>query len=65
MVIRMNKIYQVIVNNTVVKEYPHKWQAVMYCYLNGYVYSGLNEWNNFKGIVCLDDRVKIEEIEYE
>lgn len=59
----MSNKWIVRVNDKTVKEYPYKWQAVMYCYLNGYVYSGLNEWNNFKEIVCLDDRVKIEEVE--
>lgn len=58
----MNK-WVVKVNGNIVKSYPYKWQAVMFCYMNGYVYSGLNEWNNFKEIVCLDDRVKIETTE--
>lgn len=56
----MNNKWVVRVDNKIVKEYPYKWQAVMYCYLNGYVYSGINEWNNFKEIVCLDNRVEIE-----
>lgn len=59
----MSDKWVVRVNDKIVKEYPYKWQAVMYCYMNGYVYSGLNEWNNFKEIVCLNDRVKIEEVE--
>lgn len=51
-------MWQVIVNNTVVKEYKHEVQAVMYCYMNGYVYSGIDDWTN-RFHVCLDERVKI------
>ena len=58
----MNK-WVVKVKGEIVKEYPYKWQAIMFCYMNGYVYSGLNEWNNSKEIVCLDSRVKIETTE--
>ena len=32
--------YQIIVNNKIVKEYPHKLQAVIWCILKGYGYSG-------------------------
>lgn len=49
-------MYQVTVNNTIVKEYPFKLQAIIYCFLNGYVTSG-------RGWYFLDDRVKISERE--
>lgn len=46
--------YKVLVNNTVVKEYPTELQALIYCFTNGYVSTG-------RGWYFLDDRVKIEE----
>ena len=45
---------QVIINNEVVKEYPHKLQAIIYLVLKGFCYSG-------KGHHQLDDRVEIKE----
>ena len=45
--------YQVIVNNQTVKEYPYKIQAIVYCFLNGYVNTG-------RGWYFLDGRVNIE-----
>lgn len=57
----MNR-YQVIVNNKVVKEYPYKIQAYTYCLMNGYVYSGYDEWNSYSKFICLDDKVKIAEV---
>jgi hypothetical protein len=49
-------MYQVIVNNKVVKTYPFKIQAIIYCFMNGYVTIG-------RGWYFLDDRVKISECE--
>lgn len=49
-------MYQVTVNNTIVKEYPFKLQAIIYCFLNGYVTSG-------RGWYFLNERVKIKEVE--
>lgn len=57
----MVKKYQVIVNDTIVKEYPFKLQAETYCMNNGYVYQGNDEWNHFKQMTVLDGRVKIKE----
>lgn len=51
-------MYQVIVNNKVVKTYPFKIQAIVYCFMNGYVTSG-------RGWYFLDDMVKIRECEVE
>lgn len=51
--------YQVIINDDVIKEYPYKIQAYTYCILNGYVTTGYDEWNGFKRLVFLDDKVKI------
>lgn len=48
------KTYQVFVNDTLVKTYAHKIQAIMYCFLKGYVNSG-------RGWYFLDDRVQIKE----
>ena len=33
-------IYQVIVDNEVIKEYEHREQAVIWCYMNGFIVSG-------------------------
>jgi len=56
--------YNVFINNTVVKSYPFKIQAVIYCYMNGYVscggYDFDNGWYRF-----LDKKVKIEKVENE
>lgn len=30
-------MYQIIINNEVVKTYPHRLQCVIWCYLHGYV----------------------------
>lgn len=49
-------MYQVTVNNTVVKTYPFKIQAIIYCILSGYVTSG-RRW------YFLNERVKISEVE--
>lgn len=48
--------YQVLVNNTVVKAYPYKTQAVTYCFLNGYVSSGY-DW------YFLNPKVEIRKVE--
>lgn len=32
--------YQVVVKNKVVKEYPYRIQAVIWCFLKGYGYQG-------------------------
>lgn len=61
----MTKIYQVIVNNKVVKEYPTKFQAETYCLMKGYVYRGYDEWNSFNEVVVLDDKVKVVEKDVE
>lgn len=53
-------MYSVIVNNKVVKKYPYKIQAIVYCFMKGYVYSGYDEWNSYKYLQVLDDRVRIE-----
>lgn len=36
----MKKQYVVYVKNVEVKRYPYKIQAIVYCFLNGYVSSG-------------------------
>ena len=33
-------MYQIIINNEVVKTYPHRLQCVIWCYLHGRVVSG-------------------------
>lgn len=43
-------------NMGLVKTYPFKIQAIIWCFLNGYVNSG-------RGWYFLDDRVKIQECE--
>lgn len=48
-------MYQVIVNNKVVKTYQFMLQAITYCFMNGYVSSG-------RGWYFLDERVKIREV---
>ena len=48
--------YKVLVNNTVVKEYPIMLQAIIYCFMKGYVTSAY-KW------YFLNDKVKIEEVE--
>jgi hypothetical protein len=56
-----DKIYKVYVNEVLVKEYRYWVQAVTYCLMNGYVYtgSGTDEWNFGYSITSLDPRVKI------
>ena len=45
-------MFQVTVNNIVVKEFPYKLQALIYCIENGYVYKAGNKYR-------LDERVHI------
>jgi hypothetical protein len=49
-------MYQVKVRDEVVKTYPFKLQAIIYCFLNGYVTSG-------RGWYFLNPYVKINEVE--
>lgn len=49
-------MYQVVVNNTTVKTYPFKIQAIVYCFMNGYVTSG-------RGWYFLNQKVYIKEVE--
>lgn len=50
-------IYRVFVDGECVKEYRHRIQAVIWCFLHGYVYSG-------RGYTFINDyHVKIEEEE--
>ena len=55
-------MWSVYVNGHRVKSYTYKIQASIYCFMNGYVYSG---WDDFKfgskSIYVLDDRVEIRE----
>ena len=55
-------MYQVILNNNVIKSYPYKIQAVIWCFLNGYVYSGGYDFDN-KRYYFLDDSIKIVNME--
>lgn len=48
-------MFEVYVNDTLVKSYPYKTQAIVYCFMNGYVNTG-------RGWYFLDDRVKIKEV---
>lgn len=54
-------MYQVLVNNVCVKEYPYKIQAITYCLMHGYVYSGWDdwEWNFTRKVSYLDPKVQI------
>lgn len=33
-------MYQILINNNIVKEYPFKLQCITWCILNGYVCNG-------------------------
>lgn len=52
-------MYNIYVNNQLVKSYKYEIQAVTYCFMKGYISSGgydfYNGWYYF-----LDERVKIE-----
>lgn len=56
----MPKCYCVLVNDKVVKTYKYRIQAIIYCLLKGYVYSGTSEWSG-KYHSFLDPKVKIRE----
>lgn len=49
------KRYEVYLNNTIVKSYSYKAQAITWCFINCYVNSG-------HGWYFLDPRVKIKEV---
>lgn len=50
--------YNVYVNNTLVKSYPFKKQAIIYCYMNGYVGEGGHDFDN-GWYIFLNEKVKI------
>lgn len=50
--------FKVIVNDTVKKVYPYRFQAIIYCFMKQYIYKG-------KGYYFLDPKVKIVENEVE
>ena len=39
-------MYSVYINNTKVKSYPFKIQAIIYCYMKGYVSEGGYDFDN-------------------
>jgi hypothetical protein len=55
-------MWEVTVNGKVVKKYPFKLQAQVYCMLKGYVYFGHDEWNHFREFYVLDNHVKIRAV---
>lgn len=55
-------MYEVYVNNKLVKSYKFKIQAVVYCYMNGYVYEGGHDFDD-NWIVTLDPRAEIRKVE--
>lgn len=63
----MTMEYQVLVNNSIVKSYTHWIQAVTYCIMNGYVYTGqgTDRWNYGYSVTSLDPRVEIRRIKRE
>ena len=48
-------MYQIKINNKVVKEYPHKWQCETWVMAKGYAYASKRKW-------WIDKAVKIEKI---
>ena len=51
-------MYNVYVNNTKVKSYPFKIQAVIYCYMKGYVWEGGCVFDN-GWYIFLDEKVRV------
>lgn len=47
-------MYQIIINNEVVKTYPHHLQCVIWCYLHGHVVSG----NGYRWLIKVEIRKK-------
>ena len=54
-------MFQIIRNNKIVKEYPYRIQAVIYCFLAGWVSSGTDDWTN-QAHTFLDPNVSIKEV---
>lgn len=48
-------MYQIIINNIIVKEYKYKIQAIIYLWMHGYVYQG-------KGYHWIKDNYKIRKV---
>lgn len=55
-------MYVIYVNNVEVKRYKYWLQVMMYCIMNGYVYTGTgtDSWNYGYDVVSLDPRITIE-----
>ena len=51
-------MYNVYVNGTKVKSYKYKIQAIIYCFMNGYVSSGGHDMDS-NWYYFYDDRVKV------
>ena len=51
-------MYSIYVDNEKVKSYKYKIQAVVYCFINGYVYSGGHDMDS-NWYYFYDDRVKV------
>jgi hypothetical protein len=53
--------YKIYVGNTLVKEYRYWLQAITYCLMNGYIYSGsgTDKWNFGYNVISLHPKVKI------
>lgn len=51
-------MYNVYVNGTKVKSYKYKIQAIIYCYMHGYVSSGGYDFDNC-WYIFLDEKVKV------
>lgn len=52
-------MWNVYVNGVLVKSYAYKLQAVTYCLIKGYIYTGMGDWYPYIDIAALDPRVKI------
>ena len=46
-------MWQIIIDNEIIKEYKYEAQAITYCFLNGYIYSG-------RGWYFLDQKVTVK-----
>ena len=51
-------MYNIYVNDTKVKSYPFKIQAMVYCFMNGYISEGGRDFDN-GWYYFMDKRVKV------
>lgn len=58
-------MYEIYVRGHLVKSYEHKEQVEAFCFMNGYVSSGFDEWGGHEQYFFMNPNVKVIQKEKE